>query len=195
MSRWLGLAAGIVPLALGGCSARLTSSLPPPAAPASYVGAHAGVVGAAALEQELGQLEQALDALAGRRAAVPVERSRVGDTLLLRFGAAESFAGSGAQLQPAALAAYAELARILSSRPGTVAHIVVRGDAGVPSSEPALGLPARRAASLQAYLATRGVPGTRLRAEGRADAGAEAIEVLLKPIVAGREAEAWVPPS
>jgi outer membrane protein OmpA-like peptidoglycan-associated protein len=195
MSRWLRLAVAVVPLALGACSARLTSSLVPPAAPASYVGARAGVIDAAALEQELQQLEQALDALTGRSAAVPAQLSRQGGALLLRFGATESFGGSGAQLRPAALAAYAELARILSGRPGTVAHIVVRGDAGLPSSQPALGLPARRAASLQAYLATRGVPGTRLRAEGRADAETEAIEVLLKPIVAGREPEAWIPPS
>lgn len=195
MSRGLRLVLGLAALALGGCSAKLTSSLAPPAAPPSYVGAHAGVIDAGALAQELDRLEEALAALSGRGAPVPAQVSRQGGTLMLRFGAAESFGGTGAQLQPAALTAYAALARVLAARPGTVAHIVVRGDAGLPSSELALGLPARRAASLQAYLATRGVPGTRLRAEGRTDAEAEAVEVLLKPIVAGREPEAWIPPS
>lgn len=195
MNRGLRLVLALVPLAAGGCTAKLTSTLAPPPAPVSYVGAQAGAIDAAALEQELRRLEAALAALTGRGAQVPAQLARQDGALVLRFGAMESFGGAGAQLAPAALMTYAELARVLSSRPGTVAHIVVRGDAGLPSSELALGLPARRAASLQAYLAARGVPGTRLRAEGRNDADAEAVEVLLKPIVAGREREAWVPPA
>jgi len=195
VSRALRVLVGLAPLALGACSARLSSSLPPPAPPPSYVGAHAGVIDVAALEQELGMLEDALGALTARRSPVPVRLSRQGGALALSFGSAESFGGAGAQLDPGALAVYAELARILASRPGTVAHIVVRGDAALPSSDAALGLPARRAAALHGYLTTRGLPGTRVRAEGRADADAEAIEVVVKPIVAGREAEAWVPPS
>jgi outer membrane protein OmpA-like peptidoglycan-associated protein len=191
--RWRCLV-GLVPLALGGCSAKLTSSLPPPAPPASYVGARAGTIPAAALEQQLQELQAALRPLAARRAPVPVEVSRDADGLTLRFGAAETFGGT-AQLEPAALAVYAELAAILGARPGTVAYIVVRGDPALPSSDAAVGLPARRAASLQAYLAARGLPGTRLRAEGRADASAETVEVLIKPILAGREPDAWIPPT
>jgi outer membrane protein OmpA-like peptidoglycan-associated protein len=194
MSRRLRLAVGLAALALGACQGKLTSTLAPPAPPPSYVGAQAGAIGAGTLEQELAGLEDALEVLTARRAAVPAQLSREDGTLVLRFGAAESFGTAGAQLAPAALAAYAELARVLASRPGTVAHIVVRGDAGLPSSELALGLPARRAASLQAYLSARGVPGTRLRAEGRPDE-VDSVEVLVKPIVAGREAEAWIPPS
>jgi outer membrane protein OmpA-like peptidoglycan-associated protein len=189
------LAAGLAPLVLGGCSAKLSSSLPAPAPPPSYVGAQAGVLQAAALEQELDQLEQQLGALAAGRASVPAQLTRAGGALALRFDATQSFGAADAELEPAALAPYAELARILASRPGTVAHIVVRGDAGLPSSDAAVALPARRAASLQAYLAARGVPGTRLRAEGRTGADVETVEVLLKPILAGRETEAWIPPS
>ena len=195
MRRALRVLVGLAPLAQGACSAKLSSSLPPPAPPTSYVGAQAGAIDAATLEQELGRLEEALGALTARRSPVPARLSRQGDALALSFGPAESFGVAGAQLDPRALAVYAELARILAARPGTVAHIVVRGDPALPSSDLALGLPARRAAALHSYLTTRGLPGTRLRAEGRADADAEAIEVLVKPIVAGREAAAWVPPS
>jgi outer membrane protein OmpA-like peptidoglycan-associated protein len=178
---------------LGACSGgKLTSTLPPPAAPASYVGASAGLLAPAAVEPELAALEKELGALAGRRVAVPLELSREGATLKLSFGAQESFAPGSAQLEPAALAAYAGLARALAARPGTVAHIRVTGDAGA-ASEPESALAARRATSLQAYLAMRGVPGTRLRANGAEGAGT--VEVLIKPIVAGNEAEAWVPPS
>jgi len=184
---WLGL----LPLALGACSAgKLSSSLPAAAAPASYVGAQAGVLAAAAVDDELAALEDELDGLAGRRAPVPVRLSREGGALKLGLGAGESFAAGGAELRAAALATYAGLARALAARQGTVAHIRVLGEA---AAEPSTSLAARRAASLEAYLAAHGVPGTRLRAHGAA--GAEAIEILIKPIVAGREAEAWVPPS
>jgi outer membrane protein OmpA-like peptidoglycan-associated protein len=187
----LRLAALALGAGLGACSGgKLTSTLPPPGAPASYVGASAGVLAPAAVEPELAALEKELGALAGRRAAVPLQLSREGAALRLSFGAQQSFAPGAAELEPAALSAYAGLARALAARPGTVAHIRVTGEA---APEPAIALPARRAASLQAYLAMRGVPGTRLRADGAEGAGT--VEVVIKPVVAGSEAEAWVPPS
>ncbi len=184
----------LLALGLAGCSApRLTSTLPVASAPVSYVGAQAGVIASGAVEAELKALERALDDLGGWRAKVPLKVSRDGELLRLRLGEAESFAPGSAELKPAALKLYAGLARVLAERPGTVAHIRVHGDA---TPEPSIGLAARRAASVQAYLAARGVPGTRLRVEGRESApAAAAVEVLLKPIVAGREAEAWVPPA
>ena len=132
-----------------------------------------------------------------------MQLSRAGNVLKLQLGAVESFGPGSAQLEPAALAFYAQLSDILRQRPGTVAHILVHGDVAA-SGERSTDLTARRAISLQGYLASRGVPGTRLRAEGRGVAepltpdGAAAsrrIELVLKPIVAGREAEAWAPPS
>ena len=181
-------------LALAACGVpRLTSTLPGTAAPVSYVGAQAGVLAPDAVEPELKALEDALGDLGGWHAPVPLKLSREGESLKLRFGEAESFAAGSAELKPAALAAYAGLARVLAARGGTVAHIRVLGDV---APEPSIGLAARRAASVQAYLAARGVPGTRLRAEGRESApSGAAVEVLLKPIVAGREAEAWAPPA
>jgi outer membrane protein OmpA-like peptidoglycan-associated protein len=182
---WLGL----LPVALGACSTdKLSSSLPPPAAPASYVGAPVGALAPAAVERALQQLEDELEGL--EDAGVPLQLSREGATVTARFGSRESFAEGSAELEPGALLTYAGLARALAARADTVAHIRVLGDA-VP--DPVLGLAARRAASVQAYLAARGVPGTRLRAHG--GEGAAAIEVLIRPIVTGREAEAWLPPS
>jgi outer membrane protein OmpA-like peptidoglycan-associated protein len=154
------------------------------------VGAQAGVLAAAAVGPELEALEDELDGLAGRRAPVPLRISRDGEVLKLGLGAADSFAPGSGELRAAALATYAGVARVLARRPGTVAHVRVLGEA---ASEPSAGLPARRAASLEAYLVAQGVPGARLRAQGAV--GADAVEVLIKPIIAGREAEAWVPPS
>jgi outer membrane protein OmpA-like peptidoglycan-associated protein len=191
MSRRLALALPL--LALGACASAplpLTSTLPVAGAPASFVGAPAGVLAPAAVAPELDALQDELRELAGRSAAVPLRLARDDAGLRLSFGAGESFAPGGAELRPAALTAYARLARALAGRPGLVAHVRVLGEA---APEPEASLPARRAASLQSYLAANGVPGTRLRAQGAA--GQAAVEVLVKPIVGGREAEAWVPPS
>jgi outer membrane protein OmpA-like peptidoglycan-associated protein len=186
MRACLGL--GALALALAACSpAKLSSSLPSPGAPASYVGAPVTALAPEAVKRALAQIEDELEDL---DAGVPLQLSGDGTTLTARFGAAESFADGSAELRPEALLAYAGLARVLSARADSVAHIRVLGEA---APEPATGLPARRAASVQAYLAARGVPGTRLRAQGGEGAGT--VEVLIRPIVAGRESEAWVPPS
>jgi len=190
------------PALLAGCGAKLSSSLPASAPAASYVGVAAGTLTAATVEAEITGLQRELEAIARRASVVPVQLSRDGSVLKLSLGADQSFGPASAQLEPAALEVYAQLAQILGRRPGTVAHILVHGDAA--SAEPFTDLSARRAISLQGYLASRGVPGTRLRAEGRGAAepatpGAAAvnrrIEFVLKPIIAGRETEAWAPPS
>jgi outer membrane protein OmpA-like peptidoglycan-associated protein len=189
-------------LALGACSARLSSSLPGSAPVVSYVGAQPGSFTAETVKPGIDQLQRELEPVVRRAGPVPVQFSREGNVLKLRCGADESFDPASAQLQPAALAFYAQLAAVLRQRPGSVAHILVRGEGG--SGEPSTELSARRADSLQAYLASRGVPGTRLRAEGRGVAqpaaaggadGSLRIELWLMPIIAGHEAEAWAPPS
>lgn len=112
----------------------------------------------------------------------------------LRMPAAESFETGSAQLQVAALTRYSEIAEVLKTYAGCVAHVLVYGDS-MPEGDLALTLGARRAASILDYLVRRGVPPTRMRAEGRlaAEAG-EQIELVLKPVVAGRETQAWTPP-
>lgn len=191
-----------LPALVAGCTAKLSSSLPTSAPAASYVGAQAGVFAAPMLEEGIEQLQDDLERIARRAKPVPAQLSREGDVLKLRLGAEESFGAASAQLRPAALEVYAQLADVLKQRSGTVAHILVHGDE--TSEEPSTGLSARRAASVQSYLASRGVPGTRLRAEGRVaaqplapdDAAASRrVELWLVPIVAGSEAQAWVPPS
>lgn len=192
----------LLALALSGCSAKLSSSLPATTAPVSYVGAQVGAFDPATLARSLEQVEDDFEKLARSSRPVPAQLSRAGSVLKLRLGAAESFAPADAELLPTALPFYARLADALRQRPGTVAHVLVHGDA--PASEPATDLTARRAAALRAYLLSRGVPETRVRAEGRAlrqPAGADGaaanvrVEIVIQPIVAGREAQAWMPPA
>ena len=186
------LAVALVAALAAGCSAPLSSSLPARAPALSYVGASAGVLSAESAGLEIDELQEQLRGIARHAEPGPVEFSRDGGVLLLRLGAQGTFGAAGAQLQPAALSFYAQLAGILKARPGTVAHILVLG--APASGEPYTELSARRANSLQNYLASCGVPGTRLRAEGRRGEG-ERIELVLKPVVVGAEAQAWVPPS
>lgn len=194
----------VLPALLAGCGgAKLSSSLPASAPVVSYVGAQAGVLTpgpgqAAAIDGLQRDLEQAAQGVR----AIPVEFSRDGGALRVRVGADASFGPDSAQLETGALQLYAALAQVLARRPGTVAHILVHGE--VASAELPTDLTARRAASLRAYFAARGVPETRLRAEGRGSTqrltpdGSVAnrrVELVLRPIVAGQEATAWVPPS
>jgi outer membrane protein OmpA-like peptidoglycan-associated protein len=193
----------LLPVLLAGCTAKLTSTLPASAPAVSYIGAQTGVLSpGAALTAAVDGLRLDLEQTTRAAGAMPVEFSRDGDILKLRLGADASFGPDSAQLQAGALRFYAALAQVLARRPGTVAHILVHGE--VASAELPTDLTARRAASLEAYLAARGVPETRLRAEGRgsaqrltpdASAANRRIEFVLKPIVAGQEAAAWAPPS
>ena len=190
-------------LGLGACGG-LTSTLPAAAPAASRVGAPAPAVTLAAVDSELARLQRELERrVATREWGVPLQLSRGAEPYLrLRLGADESFDAGTAQLQVAALLLYAEVGAVLRSAPA-VTHVLVHGDA--PEADAATGLTARRAASVQSYLLAQNIPGTLLRAEGRgarepATAEAEApavnrrVELIVKPIIAGREAEAWMPP-
>jgi outer membrane protein OmpA-like peptidoglycan-associated protein len=194
---------------LAGCAGGLTSTLPAVAPSASLVGVPTAALAPEAAEAEMARWQQLLgQRIAGRDWGLPVQLTRTADALLrVRIGADESFVGDSAQLQPPALLIYAELADVLRQAPASVAHVLVHGDVSWPA-EPATDPTARRAASVMTYLLGRGVPGSRLRAEGRGaaepvtpDVAAGApespnrrVEVVVRPIVAGREAEAWLPP-
>lgn len=176
---------------LAGCVAGPPeSSLPdqPPPRP-SLVGR--GVAGLA--------LDTAAAALARQRAALaevlPGAEFYTGTdgALRVRLDPDDFFESRSAQLRTAALTACAEAAAVLQSMEGSVVHVLAYGPAG---EDPAATLAARRAASVMDYLARRGIVPTRLRAEGRAATdGAERLELVLKPVVQGREAQAWAPPT
>lgn len=196
----LALAAG-----LGAC-AGLTSTLPErPPAPA-IVGAATPAVPLLGLDATLTDLQDALERrLTERDWGVPLQLSRGAEPYIrVRLGADESFGPGSAQLRAPVLALYAEIGEVLKGAPSVVTHVLAHGDAAT-TAEPWTDLTARRAAAVESYLVARGVPPTRLRAEGRgaaepatADAGAGSvnrrIELVLKPVVAGQEAEAWMPP-
>lgn len=188
----------LLALLLSACAGKpvLTSTLPATPVPrSSMVGVPIpallpGTAGAVAVQQKA-ELERRLQNTVARVqiSALP------DDTLGLVIAAADSFEAGSAQMKPSILTSYAEIAEVLRTFPSSILHVVVYHDA--PATEDAaLSLGARRAASILDYLERRGLPPTRLRAEGRSQAGTgERVELLLKPVLQSREAWAWTPPS
>ena len=192
----------VAALALGGCTTLESTLVAAPAA--SLVGLATPAVALAGVDAELTRLQGELERRVARRDwGVPLQLSRSPEAQLrLRLGADESFDPGTAQLRAEALALYAEIGAVLRAAPA-VTHVLVHGDA-VPD-DPATDLTARRAASVLNYFVTQDLLPTRLRAEGRGaaepatvepDAGAvqRRVELVVKPIIAGHEAEAWLPP-
>lgn len=191
-------------LGLSACGG-LTSTLPAATPAVSLVGMPAPAVALPVVDFELTRLQGELERrVAAREWGVPLQLSRGAEpSLRLRLGADESFEAGSAQLQAAALLLYAEVGAVLRGAPA-VTHVLVHGDTA--EADAATGITARRAASVQSYLLAQSIPGTLLRAEGRgarepatveSDAAAvnRRVELVVKPIIAGREAEAWQPPA
>ncbi|MGH8455541.1 MAG: OmpA family protein [Stenotrophobium sp.] len=145
------------------------------------------------LSPELKQQELSLAALAD-------------GSLLLRVTGDVSFEPDSGQLQVSALDLYSRIAAVLRQYGHCVIHVVGHEDASV--SEPAAqSLSERHAASLAAYLGRQGVSAARLRYEGRgarepvaSNQTAEGqrqnrgVDLVIKPVVTGREPQAWMPP-
>lgn len=194
-------------LLLAACAPRLTSTLGDTSLPAEPFGEPTAVIQPAELDAQWQALRGQLDALvAGNVTPVPLQLLIGPDgALRLRAGSDESFEPGAATLEPAALAFYARVAKLLRGYGPAVLHVLVHGDVAT-DDEPSLDLSARRAASLQNVLVGAGAPAGRLRTEGRAnrepatdDAGAAAanrrVELVFRPVIAGREPEAWMPPA
>lgn len=190
-------------LALAAC-AGLKSTLPAAAATPDYAGTTPASVAPAAREAQLAGLQAALDQhMVQKDWGIPLQLARTGENFVrLRLGADEAFETGTATLSPRALLALAEFASTLQQAPASVVHVLVHG--ADPGGEPATRLSSRRAASVQSYLLARGVPATRVRAEGRdarepvsdnlAAAANWRVDLVVRPVVTGAETEAWMPP-
>ena len=191
-------------LALAGCATPLKSTLPPATGLPDFSGMAGATVGpheVMAQDARLhGDLEQRL---AARDWGVPLQVGRTAEGFLrLRLAADESFEPGTAMLTPPAMLVLTETASALAQAPACVVHVLAHGaDLG---DEPAVSLSARRAAAAQSYLLARGLPATRVRAEWRgarepaaADPAAAAnrrLELVVRPVISGAEAQAWMPP-
>ncbi|HUS24165.1 MAG TPA: ribonuclease R [Candidatus Binatia bacterium] len=184
-------ALALATLLLGGCFASLQSTLPPPGARGG-----AAALGRPAPALAPGEAGAAMDALrralaeAARESPLPLQPGD-GVPVILQLDPERAFEAQSAQLRLPALDACGAIAGAVMQQPATVVHVVsyAPADSGI---EAALGLAARRAASLQDELVREGLFAGRVRAEGRE--GTPRIELHFQPVVQGREAAAWVPP-
>jgi outer membrane protein OmpA-like peptidoglycan-associated protein len=175
---------------------------------APIVGAVAGAIAGGAvggyMDKQRKEMEQQL--------SEETSRNELNITTLsdgsLKVGIASdvSFDVDSAQLRPEALDTYAKIANVLKTYDKTVIHVVGHTDT-TGSAEHNQSLSERRAAAVGTYLSQLGVPGARIRQEGRgerellvrtADNVNEArnrrVDIVIKPVVEGNEAAAWQPP-
>ncbi len=170
----------------------------------AVIGALAGGVVGNYMDKQRKEVEQQL--------APEIARNELSTTTLsdgsLKVAIASdvSFDLGSATMRPEAMDAYARIAAILKTYDKTVIHVVGHTDT-TGDSDYNQGLSDRRAASVGTFLSSQGVPGARIREEGRgerelvvrtADNVKEArnrrVDIVIKPVVENNEQAAWTPP-
>jgi outer membrane protein OmpA-like peptidoglycan-associated protein len=168
------------------------------------VGALAGGGAGYYMDNQQREFEQAL-AEEQRQQQLEIERLR-DDTLKLSLDSEVSFDLDQARIKPAFRPSLDKLADVLIKYDRTVVHVIGHTDSSGPEAHNQ-DLSERRAEAVSRYLEQRGVPLQRLRSEGRGElepresnataAGRQLnrrVEVFVKPVVEGREREAFESP-
>ncbi|HEX4894839.1 MAG TPA: OmpA family protein [Solimonas sp.] len=170
----------------------------------AVVGAIAGGAVGNYMDKQAAELERELAAEAARKELNITRLS--GDALKIGLASDVSFDLGSAQLRPEALNTYTKIANILKDYDQTVIHIVGHTDSSGSASFNQE-LSQNRASTVASYLGGQGVPGSRIRQEGRgerellvrtADGVKEPrnrrVDIVIKPVIQGQEQQAWTPP-
>lgn len=197
----MGAAAGAVAGAVLGHQVKSSSG--------RYIGAAVGAIAGGVVGNYMDKQEQEFNKALEeeqRRNELEIERLK-DDTLKLSLDSEVSFGFDSAAIKPAFEPTLNKLSDILYKYNRTVVHVVGHTDS-VGSEQYNLDLSRRRAQSVADYLTAHGVPGDRLRTEGRGESEPRAtndteagrqlnrrVEIYLKPIVEGDEQRAYEPPS
>jgi outer membrane protein OmpA-like peptidoglycan-associated protein len=173
-----------------------------------YVGAAisaiAGTGVSAYMDSQRKQLEKQL-AVEAAQNVLQIAQLKEG-SLRVRVASDVNFDVGSAQLKPQALNTFSKIADILNTYDQTVVHVVGHTVAS-GSDELNQSLSERRAATIAEFLSDQGVSANRIRQEGRGvrepivssktREGRQKnrrVDIVIKPVVAGREQEAWMPP-
>lgn len=170
----------------------------------AVVGALAGAAVGNYMDKQRKEVEQQM--------APEIQRGELSTTTLsdgslkVAIAADVSFDLGSATLRPDAMDAYGRVAAILRNYDKTVIHVVGHTDTS-GTADYNQGLSERRAQAVGSFLASQGVPGSRLREEGRGEreplirtgdnvkeARNRRVDIVIKPVVEGNEQAAWVPP-
>jgi outer membrane protein OmpA-like peptidoglycan-associated protein len=173
-----------------------------------YVGAVVGAVAGGAVGHYMDKQQNEFeDALAEERDAHDIEIERLQDeSLKLNVPSEVSFDFDRAEIKPAFSATLDKVADILVRYDRSIVHVIGHTDS-TGSDAYNQDLSERRARSVTNYLASRGVQDSRLQTEGRGEseprdsnateAGRQLnrrVELIIKPIVAGSEQDAYQAP-
>ncbi|HEY1077590.1 MAG TPA: OmpA family protein [Fontimonas sp.] len=175
---------------------------------APIVGAVVGAIAGGAVGNYMDKQKAELN----RQLAAEAARDELAITQLpdgsLKIGIASdvSFDIDSAQIRPDALNTYAKIAGILKTYDKTVVHVVGHTDSS-GSADHNQGLSERRAASVASYMQGQGLPGSRVRQEGRGErellvrtgdgvkeSRNRRVDIVIKPVIEGQEQQAWTPP-
>lgn len=170
----------------------------------AVVGAIAGGAVGNYMDKQKAELERQLAEEAARKDLAITELSD--GSLKIGIASDVSFDVDSAQIKPDALNTYAKIANVLKTYDKTVIHVVGHTDS-TGSDEYNQSLSERRAASVASYMGGQGLPGTRVRQEGRGEREPVAnnstadgrkknrrVDIVIKPVVEGQEQQAWTPP-
>lgn len=188
------------------------ASVPPPLAesetalsPATtnYVGAEVVALPADDASDYMQRLQQALVSALAKTALNPQPKIQIikDDVLLFSLPTTSSFEVNSGELRPAALATYGAIAEVLRQYQQSVVHVMAFASA--PSdANLTLSVPNRQVAAIVAYWMAQGIPASRLRQTTNMVDAAPAdvrstrqVAIAIRPVVQGRENQAWVPPS
>lgn len=174
-----------------------------------YVGAALGALTGGAVGHYMDNQQREFEAEMQREREanqLEIERMR-DDTLKLTLDSEVSFDFAKSDIKPAFRTSLDKLAALLVKYDRTVVHVVGHTDS-IGSELYNKELSLRRATSVADYLASAGVPRSRLRTEGRGESEPRAtndteagrqlnrrVELFVKPIVEGREGSAYESPS
>lgn len=168
------------------------------------VGAIAGGAAGNYMDRQRRELEKQLAEEARRN---ELQITQLSDNAI-KIGIASdvSFDTGSATLKPEALATFNKIASILQSYESTVVHVVGHTDT-TGSAQVNQALSERRAASVGSVLSGQGVLPARVRQEGRGERELlvrtadnvneprnRRVDIVLKPIIEGREGDAYTPP-
>ena len=173
-----------------------------------WVGAAVGALAGAGIGHYMDNQQRAFEetlAYEREQNQMEIERMR-DDTLKLSLDSEVSFDFDSARIKPTFEPSLEKLADLLIKYDRSVVHVVGHTDSR-GSSEYNLRLSKERADSVAQFLEREGVPYQRLRTEGRGEyeprdtnateAGRQLnrrVEVYVKPVVEGRESDAYLPP-
>lgn len=175
----------------------------------TYVGAALGALAGGAvghyMDNQRHDMEQKL---AKEQAAKELQISQLPDgSLKVGVASDATFDVDSAQLKPQALQTYAKIASVLKDYPKTVVWVVGHTDS-TGTAQYNQQLSERRAQAVGSTIISDGLPGQRVRELGRGESGPVAsndtaegrqqnrrVDIIIQPIVQGKENQAYVPPA